>query len=110
MEQLLTLDFVSHEQLIRGIVMFAALGLVVVQRAVHDIIPEEPEGDTGGVVLDPFAGDPAMHAPRPLRSAGCSAPRSSGGFGRPVTRGRTAPGHVFLTRCAARRCRPCGVG
>ena len=48
----------------------------------------------------------ARHGPaRPLRSAGCSAPRSSGGFGRPVTRGRTAPGHDSFARGAAQWCR-----
>lgn len=73
MEQLLALDFVSQEALIRGLVMFAALGLVSVQRTrKHDSIHIEPEGEGGGLVLDPFAEEPlpeppAASAPPPPR-------------------------------------------
>ena len=58
MEQLLALDFISHEALIRGVVTFAALGLVVVERPRKvDSIHIEPEGEGKGVVIDPFAGE-----------------------------------------------------
>lgn len=62
MEQLLALDFVTHETLVRGLVMFAALGLVLVERPTrkHDSIHIEGDGESVGVVLDPFAGEPAL--------------------------------------------------
>ena len=63
MEQLLALDFISHEALVRGLVTFAALGLVVVERPRKvDSIHIEPEGEGKGVVIDPFAGeaDPSL--------------------------------------------------
>lgn len=47
MEQLLALDFIANESLLRGLVTFAALGLVVVHRP--DIPVEEGEGE----VIDP---------------------------------------------------------
>ncbi len=73
MEQLLALDFISHEALIRGLVTFAALGLLVVHRSKVDSIHLEPEGDAG-IVIDPFAGEeplppePEARAPAPQRS------------------------------------------
>jgi len=66
MEQLLALDFIANESLLRGLVTFAALGLITVHAASRDI-PEEPP-DAEGEHIDPLAPayvKPAAIAPPP---------------------------------------------
>lgn len=60
MEQLLALDFISSESLLRGLVTFAALGLV----NVHREIPVEA-ADAEGEHIDPLA-TPAYVKPAPI--------------------------------------------
>ncbi len=62
MEQLLQLDFIANEVLIRGVVTFAALGLLVVKREpgaghapAQPIHIEHEAGDGPGVAFDPNA-------------------------------------------------------
>lgn len=54
MEQLLALDFIAVESLLRGLVTFAALGLITVHRGTRD--------DDEGIDLDPLA-DPGSRDP-----------------------------------------------
>jgi hypothetical protein len=67
MEQLLALDFIANESLLRGLVTFAALGLVVVHRP--DIPIEEGEGE----VIDPS--EPYVRSPPPVPEAPAFQPR-----------------------------------
>jgi len=68
MEQLLALDFVANESLLRGLVTFAALGLVVVHR------PDIPVDEGEGEVIDPS--QPAyVRPPPPVPEAPAFQPR-----------------------------------
>jgi hypothetical protein len=79
MEQLLALDFIANESLLRGLVTFAALGLITVHpgAARHEIPEDNGEGET----IDPMdtrppayvkaptlAPDPAHYAPKKIQS------------------------------------------
>ena len=63
MEQLLALDFIANESLLRGLVTFAALGLITVH-AGRKAPPQAQADDDEGVVIDPLESAPRDHAPR----------------------------------------------
>ena len=62
MEQLLALDFIANESLLRGLVTFAALGLITV----HPAAPQEiPEDDSEGDTVDPLDQRPPAYVKAP---------------------------------------------
>ena len=66
MEQLLGLDFIANESLLRGLVTFAALGLITVHPGASRLV-EIPEDDGSGETIDPLrpiAPEPAPPVPR----------------------------------------------
>jgi|GEM_PF-889266 len=75
MQQLLALDFIAHESLLRGLVMFAALGLIVVEQAaapLHEILEEDSAVE--GELLDPLEPRPNYLKAAPLVPAAPAAP------------------------------------
>jgi hypothetical protein len=65
MEQLLALDFIANESLLRGLVTFAALGLIVVHPgASREDIPVEGD-DADGEHIDPLDQRPPVYVKQP---------------------------------------------
>src|SRR5438067_7646544 len=64
MEQLLALDFIANESLLRGLVTFAALGLVKVHRGAQPEAIEEDHGEPGDEI-DPLDHRPPAYVQRP---------------------------------------------
>jgi hypothetical protein len=72
MEQLLALDFIANESLLRGLVTFAALGLITVQPGAsrEDIAVEADDDDGDGEHLDPLDHRPPAYAKPPALAPG----------------------------------------
>jgi hypothetical protein len=66
MEQLLALDFIANESLLRGLVTFAALGLIVVHRQDDDSEGEEID-PVAPDYLKPLAPEPAPYLPKKIQ-------------------------------------------
>ena len=64
MEQLLGLDFIANESLLRGLVTFAALGLITVHPGASRAV-EIPEDDGGGEIIDPMDQRPPAYLKTP---------------------------------------------
>ena len=78
MEQLLALDFIAQESLLRGLVTFAALGLIVVERSAEPEIALEDDASEGELI-DPLEATPAYVKEQAIApdAPGAPSPRKS---------------------------------